>query len=140
MTTTRFFNFQPKIGNNTPVICLPIPSTVEPCHLPSSPTAYCSHPSSFARKSCARSSSSNATSPGSFFLQALPPLRCLVGECSPCVGEYASFSPMWCSRASDWPLRLPICTWPSCRGVELSPFLYVQSKHQEFTRKAWRSL
>jgi hypothetical protein len=38
---------------------------------------------------------------------------------------------MWLSRVSDWPLRLPICIWPSRRAVELSPFLYVQIKHQE---------
>ena len=40
----------------------PIISLADPCHLTSSPTASCSRPRSFARKSCARSSSSNARS------------------------------------------------------------------------------
>jgi hypothetical protein len=35
------------------------------------------------------------------------------------VGECASCSPAWRSRASDWPLRLPICTWPTCHGAGL---------------------
>ncbi len=35
------------------------------------------------------------------------------------VGECASCSPLWRSRAVDWPLRLPICTWPACRGAGL---------------------
>jgi hypothetical protein len=35
------------------------------------------------------------------------------------VGECASSSAVWRSRASDWPLRLPICTWPACRGAGL---------------------
>ena len=82
------------------------------CHLPSSPVASCSRPSSFARKSCACSTSSNTTS--GF-------LRITVGSkrCRPSaalswnvlrVGECASCSPVWRSRASDWSPRLPVCT------------------------------
>ena len=146
MTTTRFFNFQPKTGNNTSLICLPIPLNGRTVSLAVVADSILQSPKQLrAQIMRPRSSSSNAASPGSFFL------RITVGSkrCRPSaalsgnvlrVGECASFSPMWRSRASDWPLRLPICTWPSCRGVELSPFLYVQSKHQEFARKAWRSL
>jgi hypothetical protein len=54
--------------------------------------------------------------------QALLPLGCVVAECKfnvLRVGECASCSPVRRSCASDLPLRLPICTWPACRGAGL---------------------
>ena len=88
---------------------LPIASPAEICTLPSSPTASCCRLRSFARKSCVHSSSSG---PRRGFLRS----DCHAGSTVGCkrrcpsaalsrnilrVGECASCSPAWRSRASD---------------------------------------
>ena len=115
--------------SHPPLSHSPIASLAEPCRLSSSPTTSCCRPRSFARKSCARSSSS---SPRRVFLRSgrlaartfgkkrcrhstTPFLRNVLRVCN-----CAACPDVWRLRASDWPLRLPVCTWPSSRGAGLS--------------------
>jgi hypothetical protein len=101
--------------------CLSHFPIASPADLSSSSTAAsCRRHRSFARKLSARSCSSNPTLTSGFLHITVGSKRCRrsaplsrnvlrVGECAAC-------SRVWRSRASDWPLRLPIRTWPTHRA------------------------
>jgi hypothetical protein len=88
------------------------------CCLTSSPTAYCCRPTSFSHQSQTSSNSSNSRSVYFAGSKRCCPLAALSWNVLP-VGECALCSPVSRSRASDWPLRLPLYTLPSCLGAGL---------------------